>query len=122
VSAPEPLSQALRNEMESLRCKVALILPDADLVRELIELRQYKAAHPLTPAVERERIKPKSVLIRQLEAMCVFHEYADREFARLNRKADAIEAGTFDELADREERERNESIGERAVRWLIKTG
>jgi hypothetical protein len=116
MSDADIISPGLRNEIEGIRARQSIVRIDMDLLRELIELREFREKHPLPPAAGPDA-KPKSNVVRVLEAHAVFGEYLDREAARLERKLQALDAGTFDAIAqtDADERARNDVIGRRAV-------
>ena len=106
----------LRNEVETIRARQGIVRIDMDLLRELIELREFRDKHPL-PTSGARPAKAKSDVVRVLEAHAIFGEYLDREASLLDRKLQALEAGSYGEIAeaDTDERERNEAIGRRAV-------
>lgn len=112
--------QALKNEIDSIRCYSSLFQSDGDICRELLTLREFRDRHPMPesakPAVGNAR--PKSSVIRHAEAKLIFGEYCDLEARRLAVKASALELGTWTFEAgqrDEAERLRNEKIAQRAI-------
>lgn len=109
----------LRNEVDTVHSYARLFMGNASLMRELVELRAFRDAHPLPPSAKpRSVARTKSGLIRHAEAMAVFGEYCDRESARLIEKLRRMEAGTFDapvRAADAALAKSNEAIGRRAA-------
>lgn len=110
---------ALRNEIDTIRCYASLFQSDAGLVAELLDLRVFRDTHPV-PLATSEKLarRPKSSLVRHMEAQLIFGDFCDRESRRLAEKLKLLEGGTWtaaDAARDENERARNEAIGHRAV-------
>jgi len=111
---------SIRQEIERIACRAAEFEFDARLLKELVDLREFRDKHPL-PFPKKPSLGEggsSSEFIRMAEAALVFGEYARREQGRLSEKMSLLGSGEFSTAArqyDLDIRELNERIFEKGI-------